>query len=244
MSTACHKFSTRAREFYISSIVDFTATLTLGYFFGLVGLGVAAIIRGVIPVWYLATKVRVRVPMRIDLPRLKSLVKVGLPYSFLDTVFYVGQHASILLLAVLAGATAAGHFALSVLILEFSRVVAQLGVGQVVKPHLLREFGRDGSITAVAEYYEAPSRLFSYALPPVIGVASVLMPELVERFLPHYVEGVAAAQVMLWSIFFVTLHATVQSMLAELDRELFPKSTELLPEEAWQSVKAGLPVPR
>ncbi|MCP5117728.1 MAG: hypothetical protein GY953_43450, partial [bacterium] len=35
----------------------------------------------------------------------------------------------------------------------------------------------------------------------------------VQRFLPHYVEGVAAAQVMLWSIFFVTLHATVSPFL-------------------------------
>jgi len=211
-------FVVRAKEMIVGSLVDFVATLTLAYFFGLAGLGIGAILSALIPLLYLWRRLPVRVPLRFDLPRLRSLVRLGLPYSLMESVHDSSRHTAVFLLAVIAGPTLTGYFALSVLMLDFAQIVVQIGLGQVVKPHLLQEFGRAGSFKSAAEYFERPARLLSYALPPAIGAATFLLPGMIEKFLPKYVPGIEAAQVALWAVFFISLHSVVGPFIVAAGR--------------------------
>lgn len=218
LCAARHMFVVRAKEMIVGSVVDFVATLTLAHFFGLAGLGIGAILSALIPLLYLWKRLPVHIPLRLDLPRIRSLVRLGLPYSLMESVHDASRHTAVFLLAVIAGPTMIGYFALSVLILDFAQVVVLIGLGQVVKPHLLREFGRAGSFERAAEFFERPARLLSYALPPALGVAMFLLPAIVEKFLPKYVPGIEAAQVALWAVFFISLHSVVGPFIVAAGR--------------------------
>jgi O-antigen/teichoic acid export membrane protein len=111
-----------------------------------------------------------------------------------------------------------GYYALSALITDFSIYLTQLGVNEVVAPQLLREYGRSGSHAKVAVFYELPARLFCYVLPPLLAIGSLLIPSFVRLVLPQYVPGIEAAQITMWGIFFMAVHASVRSFLVAADK--------------------------
>jgi O-antigen/teichoic acid export membrane protein len=210
---ARHLFGVRSAEVLLDAATNVTATLLLTYWFGLVGLGAAAILTALVPVCYLWRRLRFRLSSRLDRGALRDLVRVGLPYSFLETSFHLTKYLGLPIVAITLGSTAAGYYALCTLILEFSTNIIQIGVSRVVGPHLLQEFGRLGNHPQVARYYEMPTRLFCYTLPPVLYLASLMLPKLVALLLPHYGPGVGAAQVVLWAVFFLSINASVDAFL-------------------------------
>lgn len=210
---ARHLFGVRAAEVLLDAAVNVIATLLLTYWFGLVGLGVAAILTALIPAGYLWRRLRFRLSRRLDFGVVRQLIRVGLPYSFLETSFHLTKYLGLPVVALVLGPTAAGYYALCTLILEFSTNIIQIGVSRVVGPHLLQEFGRLGSHAQVAKYYEMPTRLFCYTLPPVLYFGSLMLPKAVATLLPHYLPGVPAAQTVLWAVFFLSVNASVDAFL-------------------------------
>lgn len=213
LAGARHLFRTRSVEVLLDAAVNFTATIVLAYWFGLVGLGLAAILTALIPLVYLWRRLHFRFARRVEPSAVGELVRIGLPYSFLESSFHLTKYLGLPVAALVLGPTAAGYYALCTLVLEFSTNVIQIGISRVVGPHLLEEFGRQGCHTKVARYYEVPARLFSYTLPPLLYLGSLVLPGAVAAVLPHYVPGVAAAQVVLWAVFFLSLNASVDSFL-------------------------------
>ncbi len=131
--------------------------------------------------------------------------------------FEILRRLDVILMALVLGPVAVGYYGTSLLIMEFSIVLARKGVNQVVSPHLLREFGRTGSILDAAVFYELPLRLFCYLLPPVLGVGSLLIGDFVHLCLPQYVPGIPAAQLTIWTMFFVALHASINAFFVASD---------------------------
>ncbi len=248
LAGARHLFNVRSAEVLLDAVTNFAATLLLGYWFGLVGLGAAAILTALLPVCYLWRRLGFRLSGRIEFSVVRELVQVGLPYSFLETSFHLTKYLGLPVVAMALGPTAAGHYALCTLVLEFSTNVIQIGVSRVVGPHLLEEFGRQGSYAKVAKYYEIPTRLFCYTLPPILLFGSLILPRLTAWLLPHYVPGAAAAQVVLWAVFFLSINAGVDSFLNAAGRvmDALKISAALIPAGAaahWLAAAAGFGLP-
>ncbi len=218
LAVSRHLFSVRIKETLIDAVTNFAATMVLASLFGLAGLGIAAILTVVVPFVYLSWRLEFRVKPRLDVACVKGLVKTGLPYSLNEASVHVVRYLTVGLVALLLGPTEAGYFALSLLIIDFSANVTETGLMRVVSPHMQREFGRAGSLKEVAGYYEAPVRLFCYALPPVLALGGLCIPAAVEFLLPRYAPGIPAAQVTLWGIFFLAVHATVGPFIGAANR--------------------------
>jgi O-antigen/teichoic acid export membrane protein len=245
---ARHMFRVRSVEVLLDSVTNFTATILLAYWFGLVGLGVAAILTALIPVCYLWRKLQFGLSRRVEPGVIRGLVRTGLPFSFLESSFHLTKYLGLPIVAVVLGPTAAGYYALCTLILEFGTNVIQIGISRVVGPHLLREFGRQGNHVKVAKYYETPSRLFCYTLPPVLYLGSLILPGAVAALLPRYTPGIGAAQIVLWAVFFLSINASVDSFLNAAGKviDVLKISAALIPAGAachYLAAKSGLGLP-
>jgi O-antigen/teichoic acid export membrane protein len=217
LAAAHHLFHLVTRETLIRSVIDFTAGLLLCALFGLRGLGISAVLAIVVVFIYLRHQQKVRFNLALDTPRLRGLLNLGVPYSLSEMTFEVLRRLDVIVMALVLGPVAVGYYGTSLLIMEFSVVLARKGVGQVVSPHLLREFGRTGSVMDAAVFYEMPLRLFCYALPPLIGVGSLFIGDFVRLCLPQYSAGIPAAQITMWTMFFVALHASINAFFVASD---------------------------
>lgn len=229
--SARHSFQIRARELMLAAAIDFGAGLFLAWKFGLPGIGVATMLAVGVPALYLWRQQGFHFRLQIDRPRLRRLIRVGFPFSLAEAAFDFARFLDVLVMTPLLGPVVVGYYAVSLLILDFSTFITKLGVSQVVSPHLLREFGKAGNAREVAIFYEAPVRLFSYVLPPLLAVGSLVIGEFVHLVLPKYAPGIAAAQITMWSIFFMAVHSTIGSffLAAKKLREVLRLFAVLLP---------------
>ncbi len=242
--SARHSFQIRAKEVLLAASIDFGAGLTLAWLFGLPGIGVATMLAVGVPALYLWRKKGIRFRFQIERPSLKRLVSVGFPFSLAEAAFDFARFLDVMVMTPLLGPVVVGYYAVSLLILDFSTFVTKLGISQVVAPHLLREYGKAGSARDVEVFYEAPVRLFSYVLPPLIAIGSLVIGEFVQLVLPQYTPGIPAAQITMWSIFFMAVHSTIGSffLAAKKLREVLRLFAALLPMGAMAHIiviKAG-----
>jgi O-antigen/teichoic acid export membrane protein len=196
------------------ALIDFTAAVALCKFLGLYGLGIATCGSLLATAVFLMRSQKVPFQFRIDGSRLSGLMRQGVPFAITEAAYEVLRRIDVFAIALVAGSTAVGYYGISILIMDFAMVLSKKGVSQLLSPHLLKEFGRTGSIADIAVFYEVPTRLFCYVLPPLLGAGTFLMSGFVRTLLPQYTAGIGAAQVTLWSIFFVALHFSINSFFA------------------------------
>lgn len=227
LAGAKHLFGVQARNTLLDAITNFLTTLVLASAFGLAGLGASAILTVAVPLIYLNWRLKFRLRIRTDTPRLGKLIKAGFPYSLNQSSLHFVRHGTLGLVALMLGPTQAGYFALSMLISEFAANILEAGVTHVISPHMQREAGRTGSLANLVSYFESPLRLFAYAFPPVLALGTFVIPTVVRGVLPQYVPGIEAAQVMVWTLFFLAMHSVVGPFIASAGRfgttlKLFP----------------------
>ncbi len=209
LAGARQRFDLRGRELVLAGAVDLVGGLTLSYCFGLVGIGLAAIVGIALPVLYLWRNQPDAFRSRFEFSRVKDLIRAGIPISLADSMFGLLRFTDLLLLTPLLGPTMAGYYAVSMMINELSIFVANFGVSQVVSSHLLKEYGRVGCVKSVVVFYEAPIRLFSYVLPPILAIGTLMVGPVVRLVLPQYAPGIEAAGITVWGVFYLSMHCAV-----------------------------------
>jgi O-antigen/teichoic acid export membrane protein len=218
LAYARQRFALRTRENVLRSAADAVAAVAGAATLGIAGLGAGTALVVVASALYLMRAQAFRFHRGFSLSRLRSMIRIGLPYSLAEAAFELLRRLDVLMIAVLLGSESVGYYGISLLILDTASVVARRGVSQVLSSHLMRAYGRTGSHRAVASYFEAPARLFSYLLPPVLGAGSFFIGDFVRWVLPQYQAGIAAAEVTMWAIFFVAMHATLSSFFVAAAR--------------------------
>jgi len=211
-------FALRTRENVLRSAADAVVAVAGAAMLGLAGLGAGTALVVVASALYLMRAQAFRFQRGFSWSRLRAMIRIGLPYSLTEGAFEFLRRLDVLMIAALLGSEAVGYYGVSLLVLDTASTVARRGVSQVLSSHLMQAYGRTGSHRAVASYFEAPARLFSYVLPPVLGAGSFLIGDFVRLVLPQYAAGIDAAEVTMWSIFFVAMHATLSSFFVAAAR--------------------------
>jgi O-antigen/teichoic acid export membrane protein len=209
LAAARQRFDLRGRELMLTGLVDFTAGLVLSSVFGLAGIAAATVVTIGLPCAYLFWRQRDAWKISWDWPRVRALMRTGIPFSLADSGFGLLRFMDLLVLAPMLGAVAAGHYQVSMLMAEFSLSIGNFALSQVIMPHLLKEYGRSGCLKTAAAFYEKPLRVISYVLPPLLALAAVLVEPAVTLLLPQYAPGVGAAQITVWSTFFLWIHMSL-----------------------------------
>ena len=218
LAGARQRFDLRGRELVLAGVVDLFGGLVLSYCFGLVGIGLATVLGIALPVGYLWRHQRAAFQMGFELPRVRAIITAGSPISLADSMFGLLRYLDLLLLTPLLGPTMAGYYAVSMMINEFSIFVSNYGVSQVITSHLLRAYGRVGCVKSVVMFYEAPIRLFSYLLPPVLALGTLMVGPVIRLVLPRYTAGIEAAAITVWGVFFLCMHSAVTPFFRAAER--------------------------
>lgn len=217
LAAARHRFELRFRETLCRAAVEFFAAILLCPKFKLLGLGGGMVLGAAATAAYLYFRQTVPLRLRPRAGAVKQLFLTGAPVSLSEAGYEFIRRVDVVIMVVLLGPIFVGYYGISRLVTDFSTVLCQKGIAQVLSPHLLHTYGRTGSVLKTARYFEYPARLFSYTVPPLVGAGSFFVGNFVRLFLPQYVPGIIAAQITMWTIFFVALHSSVGSFAVALD---------------------------
>jgi O-antigen/teichoic acid export membrane protein len=191
--------------------VDCVGGIIFAKLLGLAGLGLGTSLPIAVGAIFLWRRMRTVFSIIPDLAAVKSLICAGLAYQMTDAGFDLVRRLDVIAVALLLGPVFVGYYGISALIRDCAVLLSQRGVAEVLSPHMQRSLGQTHSLAEVAPFYETLARLASYALPPLLGASAFILPFCVRLALPQYIPGIPAAQISLFSVFFLVMHATMSS---------------------------------
>lgn len=192
-----HHFVTLARIQMTQTILTFGLVFSLP-FLGFYGLSARSAFPQLLAVWLYHRNRPLKVRYRFDIPALKELIGIGLPFNVwgsLYTSFWAASENALVLS--LGGVTSLGLFAVATVIGGAVNSLT-MAVWQVLAPRIITAYARDGSMRNVnAWMLWVTSGLTGFMILLAI-TGSFLLDLLVPHFIPKYVAGIAAMKVCLW----------------------------------------------
>ncbi|MFI5394719.1 MAG: methyltransferase domain-containing protein [Candidatus Binatia bacterium] len=208
-------FSVRARGMVWLALLD-GALAPLASWWGDVWLFMwsVTLVNTVISV-YLARGLSFSARLAWSVPDLRQTMAIGLPITASAFAFDLIRTVDRSVIVALLGTEAVGYYGLAMVLFEVTSAVPFL-FGQVLLPHLVERFGKDGDSDAVFRAAEDVIRIVSAILPVFLLVGWLLLPTATVWVLPAYVPGVDAARVLLCATVFLTVHAIASVVLVAL----------------------------
>lgn len=151
---------------------------------------------------------------------LKRMIFVGFPIYLQNIVQVIFTSIDRLIIAAILSFKEVGYYSLSGLIkIPITLIVSSLGI--VVFTQLNEKFGKDKSARVIKLHMEIPQLFVSYILSPLIVLGIMVLPYLVQWLLPDYSPGIAAAQIFVFAILFLTLAGFSSNALFILNKQKY-----------------------
>ncbi|MCG2728027.1 MAG: oligosaccharide flippase family protein [Candidatus Methanoperedenaceae archaeon] len=141
----------------------------------------------------------------IDFKASWRYIKVGFPIYIVGTLFGVFSSIDRLAVATFLGTTVLGFYGVASMAGSLLGIVPGM-IGQIMWPRMAGKLGAAGQEwREMLPFIEKPTFLMAFLLPPVIGMAVLMLPTATEVLLPRYMPGVAAAQISIITVYFLGL---------------------------------------
>ena len=190
------RFRTASTAIGFYSIALFLLTLVLVLFFNIWGQFVSISIVPLVAILFIYARGYHHFSFRVNIPAYLHIIKIGLPlivigiaYTFLITIDRI-------LITHFYTITMLGYYGLAIMLFVFSQQVPD-AISQVIYPRLNLLFGQSKRVDALDMIAIIPAMLLSSAMPLMIGLLTYLLPFVVGRFLPAYVSGISAAELII-----------------------------------------------
>ena len=190
------------------------------YFFGFYALLAGYFVIAIIKSWYFYVKRPLDYKWVWDFPVLKKMIVIGFPLFLVTLTSILFTSVDRLLIAGLLDFENVGFYSLSTFLAQpMTLFLSSFGI--VIFTQLNECYGKSREPHVIEKQTYIPQKLFSYILPPFIGMGIVALPVLTSVLLPKYTEGIAAAQINIFAILFLKLAAYSSSGLFILDKQKY-----------------------
>jgi len=154
---------------------------------------------------------------QLSLHEIRQLGRVGLPLATLNFAAVNLVSIDQLMTAALLGQTALGMYAI-VMYTGTALYLLPTAIAQVVGPRLVRRYAEHHDIAAIAEHTWVPVEVLAVSLPLLIAGAWVVVPFLIDAFLPAYHSAIGPLRVYVSGLFFLSLNLGVSTTLLALKK--------------------------
>jgi O-antigen/teichoic acid export membrane protein len=157
---------------------------------------------------------------RLQRKRVTHLLRIGLPLVALSFVGYNLVYVDQLMVLCFLGRGELGIYSLA-LSAGSALFLLPLSLAATVSPRLIRRYGRESTVEAIADYTWRPVRLLSLTLPPAIMAIWLVAPVLIAGFLPEFTSAIVPLRIYIVGMFFMGLNYGVSSTLLAINKHRY-----------------------
>lgn len=155
-----------------------------------------------------------------DFPVLKKMMRIGFPLFLVSITTILFSTIDRLLIAGLLDFKNVGFYSLSTFLAQpITLFLTSFSI--VIFTQLNEKYGSRKDAFIIERQTYLPQKIFSNLLPPLIGVLIVILPQMTVLLLPEYTDGILAAQINIFAIFFFKLASFSSSGLFTLDKQKY-----------------------
>lgn len=196
------------------------AIIPLVYFYGYYSLLIGFLILSIIKSFYFIKKSPVAYKWVWDFTLLKKMIFTAFPMFLVTITSTVFLSIDRFLIAGLLSFKNVGLYSLSAFITQPINIfVSSFSI--VLFTQLNQKYGKSQEYHVLEKQVYLPQLFFSYILPPLLCAGIILMPMLTRVFLPKYLQGVLAAQINIFSVYFILLSGFIANGLFILNKQKY-----------------------
>lgn len=185
--------------------------------FGLNGLLTAMVLTGLasIVLYHLRGNCKIDFSAKIYLKEIMHLLKLGIPLISVRLMYLLSSSIDKLAIIFFLGRLQLGYYSIATMVSNYLILLPKFSY-KTLYPKFIETFGRNENIEDVKKYLIAPNRVFASLFSILIGLVIIIIPFLVTYLLPHFKQGIFAAQIATFATFFSALIYTWNYLLIAL----------------------------
>ncbi len=211
-------YSVLAVASVVMSLTQFGLIVAGAVFFGLMGAMWGWLAAVTVSLLYFAVAGNFYIRLRLDRPMLWRLIRVGVPIA--------GVLFSGILLRTIDGVLVikyfdAYHFGLYSVAMQIAAYLYRIpeAAGFVLMPRIWERYGADRRPEALWDYVIRPTLAAGLIMPILAGFVFIIMPVMINTFIPRFSPVIFAAQVLSLAAVFLALPVAADGALIAFNKE-------------------------
>jgi O-antigen/teichoic acid export membrane protein len=213
-----NRFKELSRQQVIFSLLTAFTGILLVFLAGLEGRLFAAFLAHLLILVYAVRRDPWKSIEKFDWAVTKSLLRVGIPIIFSGIIITMLTSIDRLMIITFLDEKQLGYFGLGIMLVGAVSIVPAMAI-QVLVPKINFLYGSSGmSIESLRSYVLKPSLVLSLALPLVIGPVFLLLPFIVQSFMPEFIPGISSARIVVLGTFFYGILGLTDTFLVTVGK--------------------------
>lgn len=218
MFRAYRNFSILTKSLLFDAAVNLVLTFLLVSKFKIYGLYIAIIILAILNSLFVRRLSGYRLKLNFVLKRFAELIKIGFPLLVSGFLAEILNTVDNIMIGAMLGVTSVGYYSIA---LMTRGCVSGLSSNLIIVtiPHMQEVYGKSGRIDDIKKFVTHSTQSICYILTPLFGLVYFVAPPLVEKFLPKYVSGITALQILLLSTIFISCSSQIGQFLVTINKQ-------------------------
>ncbi len=196
------KLGCLSKALFWTNLSSLILTIALVPFFGLSGLYVAATVPTLAGLFYLRTSSTYSRKFMWQWSDLGPMLQAGWPIALMTVIFEAPGWIDRLVILAYAGTSNFGYYVLAVMAAQLFFLFPHVLTASV-EPKLHHDFPLNGKPVDILPHLWLPLKMLSQIMPLAIAAFELLLPVLIERWLPAYKPAIPAIRVLIWGSLFM-----------------------------------------
>ncbi|GAA0319189.1 hypothetical protein GCM10008967_07150 [Bacillus carboniphilus] len=195
-------FRTASKLMFIKSFSQSMLTLILVLWIGYEGLYIGMLLALIIEV-VMGRKSFINIRFVFDIGKYKQLIKIGFPILLVGLVWSLMIASDRMIIALMMTPKDVGNYGVGMLVFSTLMFLPQV-IGQVLYPKIVQLVSKE-KYEEIKTYYWRVNKVLASIMVIVVLIGYLFVPYFIAWFMPEYVGGIKAAQILIIGIFPLTL---------------------------------------
>ncbi|MEI8349181.1 MAG: oligosaccharide flippase family protein [Candidatus Omnitrophota bacterium] len=215
---AYRNFSVLTKSLLFDAIVNLILVVLLVKFFKIYGLYITISILAVLNTLFVGRLSGYKLNFKFVFKRFKELTVYGFPLLIGGFLGEILSTIDSIMIAKMMGVVFVGYYSVALMTKNCIYGLSN-NLGIVTIPHMQEVYGKSGDMEEIKKFVTHSVKVISYLLSPILGITYFIAPFFVTIFLPKYIPGIAALQILLLNTFFLSCSAQSGQFLVTIGKQ-------------------------
>ncbi len=201
---ASKRFNVIVPATFWGATISATVAIVLVYLIGVYGPLLGYLTAAVFQYVYFRIRNPFHLSLNIQAEKAKGYFKIATPLYLTTLSFWAMRLLDKTIIASFLAKEVLGFYSFAATISLAMQSLVDT-VNRVFQPYFFQKYGQEGSMEKMEQYVEEPLWVLTYATPLAIALGYLLLPILVNTFLPQYAPSIAVFNILVFSMFFFAL---------------------------------------
>ena len=186
--------------------------------FKIYGVYIAISVLAVLNTFFVHQIAKYKIKFNICFKRLGELIKYGFPLLVTGFLGQILRTLDTIMIAKMLGVTLVGYYSVGLMAKGYLYGLSN-NLGIVTMPHMQEVYGKSQNPEDIKKFVTHSTEAISYLLAPFLGFIYIVAPLLIKQFLPQYIPGILALQILLLDTYFRSCSPQSQQFIVSIGKQ-------------------------